>query len=159
MKSCLDDLKTQSAQSFSFLSHAKESLNNVHELRETVMKGLKDIEPLLGEQGLGFKATEMRNIVNEFELECVNCKTVPLFPLLGVQTLDANERAAHQVADLLRDKLKSAGDDLIDARNRVAELEQSQAADRETIRSLSNNHCNSSTYFNLLFVLLRCLTG
>ena len=87
MKTCLDDLKTQSAQSFSFLSHVKESLNNVHDLRETVMKGLNDVEPLLGEQGLGFKATEMRNIVNEFELECVNCKTVPFFHSLEYRHL------------------------------------------------------------------------
>ncbi|KAK7695899.1 hypothetical protein QCA50_000538 [Cerrena zonata] len=112
MKSSLDELKAQSTQSFTFISHAKESLSDVHELRETVTKSLKDIEPLLIDQGPSFRAAEMRNIVSEFELECIN---------------------SQQVADLLRDKLKSAADDLVDARNRVTDLEQSQAADRETI--------------------------
>lgn len=82
MKSSLDELKAQSSQSFSFVSRTKESLSDVQELRETVTKSLKEIEPLLNDQGPAFKATEMRNIVSEFELECANCKhiVIPLYP-------------------------------------------------------------------------------
>lgn len=91
MKSSLDELKAQSSQSFSFVSRTKESLSDVQELRETVTKSLKEIEPLLNDQGPAFKATEMRNIVSEFELECANCKhiVIPLYPYKKIH--DANE--------------------------------------------------------------------
>jgi hypothetical protein len=47
--------------------------------------------------------------------------------------------AAQQVADLLREKLQNMGSELIDARARVAELEEHFGNDRKLIASTASD--------------------
>ncbi|CAL1700791.1 unnamed protein product [Somion occarium] len=118
MRTTLDSLKTQASESFAIVGQAKMSFSDVQDLRETVLTSLKSIEPLLDDDGHSFQAEEMRNVIKELQTECTN---------------------SHQVTDLLRDRLQTIGDELVDARNRTVDVEQQQASDREAIRSLSNN--------------------
>lgn len=55
-----------------------------------------------------------------------------------------NNFVALHVSDLLRDKLKDLGVELIDSKARVANLEQAQSADRDALR-LSNTRLGEAS--------------
>ncbi|KAJ3554635.1 hypothetical protein NM688_g3003 [Phlebia brevispora] len=123
MRTALDALKTQSEESFAFTLQAKASLPSVDDLRITVDDTMKIIEPLLNDEGHFYKTEETRQLISDLQLE---------------------HSKSQQVVDILRDRLQSVGGDLIDAKSRITELEGSQAADREALRSSSVSLCNAS---------------
>ncbi|KAI9063290.1 hypothetical protein FKP32DRAFT_744668 [Trametes sanguinea] len=112
MRTSVDELKTQSETSFNTISDARSSLANVRELRTDIATSLQSMGPYLegGEQWA--KAKEMKGIIDSLELECSK---------------------SQQVADLLRDRLQSVGGELVEAKNRVSELETAQSEDRTAL--------------------------
>ncbi|KAI0091997.1 hypothetical protein BDY19DRAFT_573185 [Irpex rosettiformis] len=114
VRSALDGLKAQSTDAFAFAAQAKTSLPNIQELRNTVQDTLKALEPLFNDDGQLYKTAETKILVNELQLECTK---------------------SGQVADLLRERLQSLGSELIEAKSRVTEVESTQAADREALRT------------------------
>ncbi|KAI0771580.1 hypothetical protein BD413DRAFT_475623 [Trametes elegans] len=111
-RSTLNELKAQSDTAFGTLTDARSSLANVQELRTIVSSSIQDIQPYVdgGEESLKWKAT--KDTLHSLQSECFQ---------------------SQQVADLLRDRLQSLGGELIDAKNRVVELETAQAEDRAAI--------------------------
>ncbi|KAI0353620.1 hypothetical protein OH77DRAFT_1438040 [Trametes cingulata] len=112
LRSSVAELKTQSESSFTIISEARSSLVDVQEIRATVAASLQGFEPYLEGGEEWAKTREAKNAITELTLECSK---------------------SQQVADLLRDRLQSVGAELIEAKNRVAELETAQAEDRAAL--------------------------
>ncbi|KAL6309669.1 hypothetical protein BKA93DRAFT_821394 [Sparassis latifolia] len=133
LQSTLTDLKTKSDDSFAVVSAVRKSLPDVQELRVSISEAIKNIEPLLGEDGHLSRTSETMALVSNLELECTK---------------------SQQVSDLLRDRLQSVGSELIDAKGRVIELEAAQAANREALRASA---CSVSTTTQQVTELAECL--
>ncbi|KAI0677576.1 hypothetical protein C8Q78DRAFT_1003352 [Trametes maxima] len=112
MRLSVEGLKTQSEASFTVLGEARSSLADVHQLREVVSSSMDNIAPYLEDGEEWVKSREMKNLMRTLELDCTK---------------------SQQVADLLRDRLQSVGGELIEAKNRVTELEAAQGEDRNAL--------------------------
>ncbi|KAL7282377.1 hypothetical protein ACG7TL_003847 [Trametes sanguinea] len=112
MRTSVAELKTQSETSFNTINDARSSLANVRELRADIAASIQNMNSYLegGEQWA--KVKEMKGIIDTLELECSK---------------------SQQVADLLRDRLQSVGGELVEAKNRVSELETTQSEDRAAL--------------------------
>ncbi|EKM59216.1 uncharacterized protein PHACADRAFT_169695 [Phanerochaete carnosa HHB-10118-sp] len=113
MRASMDGLKAQSDETFAFYIQAKAVMPDVKELRETVSESIKSLEAVLDEDGHLVEVTKTKEVLTELNLRCTGTM---------------------QVAEMLREKLQSVGADLIEAKDRVAELEGIQAADIDTLR-------------------------
>ncbi|EMD40764.1 hypothetical protein CERSUDRAFT_91505 [Gelatoporia subvermispora B] len=129
MDSALKELKSQSESSFEVITRARESLPEIQEMRKTISDAINNIQPLLNDQGYHMHAFEARSIIKELQLECTNTQ---------------------QVADLLRDRLKSVGADLVDARMRVSDVEAVQDADRKALRDSISSLASATSQISAL---------
>ncbi|KAI0650768.1 hypothetical protein C8Q79DRAFT_945109 [Trametes meyenii] len=112
MRLSVEGLKTQSETSFTVLGEARSSLADVTELREVITSSMQGIAPYVEGGEEWAKSREMKALMRTLELDCTK---------------------SHQVADLLRDRLQSVGGELIEAKNRAAELETAQGEDRDAL--------------------------
>ncbi|KAI0375592.1 hypothetical protein BV20DRAFT_1047883 [Pilatotrama ljubarskyi] len=112
LRTSVHELKTRSENSFTIVSDARSSLTDVQELRATVAASLRSLEPYLEGGEEWARSKETKSAISDLTLECSK---------------------SQQVADLLRDRLQSVGGELIEAKNRVAELEMAQTEDRAAL--------------------------
>ncbi|KAH9951625.1 hypothetical protein B0H21DRAFT_684427 [Amylocystis lapponica] len=123
LQSLLTDLKAQSQTSFASVDQARKSMPDVEELRDTIAVALKSMEPLLDEDKQHTRASDIKSLVKDLELQCTR---------------------SGQVADILRDRLQSVGAELLDAKSRIVELEGAQAADRAALCSSTRDVTNAT---------------
>ncbi|KZT12495.1 uncharacterized protein LAESUDRAFT_808096 [Laetiporus sulphureus 93-53] len=126
MERVLNELKIQSQTTFETIGQARNSLPDIQELRTIASGVMKNIEPLLDDKGQLIKVSETKILISDLELE---------------------REKAQQVADLLRDRLQTVGAELIDAKNRIAELEESQASDRQALLASTTSLTNTSQQY------------
>ncbi|EPQ59450.1 hypothetical protein GLOTRDRAFT_125758 [Gloeophyllum trabeum ATCC 11539] len=108
----MEGLQSRSEDAFGFVRTAKSSLPELADLRTTVADALQRIEPSIDDDGELVRASKTRDIIKD---------------------LQAQNTHTQQVVDLLRDKLTSSGSDLIQARTRIRELEETHQGDREAL--------------------------
>lgn len=158
MRLSMEGLKKQSENSFAVAAQVKAALPDIKELKETVALSVKGartliqflicahlryigIESAMSEDGHLFEVARTKGIIDELKLECSGCERCLLQKLAVIKS---RARIASQVIDILREKLQSIGSELVDAKNRVSDLETVQAADREALRASSANLTSSS---------------
>lgn len=112
LQSVMEGLQSRSEDAFGFARTAKSSLPELADLRTTVADALQRIEPSIDDDGELVRASKTRDIIKD---------------------LQAQNTHTQQVVDLLRDKLTSSGSDLIQARTRIRELEETHQGDREAL--------------------------
>lgn len=91
------------------------------------------VECILDEDGKFHHSSDVKEMLFELQSECTNCKSTSINHALFSDPKNTTRNAARQVTDLLRDRLQATGAELIDARARVADLERTQAADRDAL--------------------------
>ncbi|TFY56360.1 hypothetical protein EVJ58_g7693 [Rhodofomes roseus] len=116
LEDVMNELKTKSQSSFEMVIKAQSTLPDVQELRESVSEAMRN------EDGLSIRSSETRRLIDTIQLEC---------------------QKSQEVADMLRDKLSCVGAELVDARNRVTELENAQLMDRTALQGSSQSLGNA----------------
>ncbi|KAL1734123.1 hypothetical protein EV714DRAFT_203100 [Schizophyllum commune] len=102
------------AQRASWDSRANEVDLGVQDLQETVKTGLAAIQPILTADAGVLRIAETRAVIDELQADRAN---------------------ANQVTDMLRDKLHIVSSQLVEAKDRVAELERMLAEDKHRVQS------------------------
>ncbi|KAI0045308.1 hypothetical protein FA95DRAFT_1680555 [Auriscalpium vulgare] len=113
MRSTVDALKAQSQEVFAFASNAQSTMPEVDGMRQIVKESTLKLETLLSEDGPLARAAEARQIMTDLQTECAKTR---------------------QANDLLRDKLTDLTSQLVEARDRVRDVEGSHADQTNTLR-------------------------
>ncbi|TRM57472.1 hypothetical protein BD626DRAFT_211592 [Schizophyllum amplum] len=115
---------TVQAQRLTWDSRASELELGVGELQAAVKSSLTAMQPFLTSDAGVLKISETRELVEE---------------------LQADRTSAHQVTDMLRDKLHIVSTQLVEAKDRIAELENILAEDKRRVRSSTDDLCSLGT--------------
>ncbi|KAA1466369.1 hypothetical protein DENSPDRAFT_28660 [Dentipellis sp. KUC8613] len=102
MKDTMDGLKIQAKSSFNFAANIRSNLPAAEEIRETIKTSLERFESLFDDEGRLVQHAEMKDVVLKLQAECT-------------KTRHAN--------DLLHDKLTDLTSQLVEAKDRIRELE------------------------------------
>ncbi|KAJ6625740.1 hypothetical protein B0H10DRAFT_2211632 [Mycena sp. CBHHK59/15] len=110
LQSCLGALKSEYNASQEIVQRMSGELADI---RRSALDGVKAIEPLLSAEGSG-RGTETRALIDE---------------------LQSDRASAYQVIDMLRDKLHLLSAQVVEARERIAELEAIREAKIERVET------------------------
>ncbi|TFY66953.1 hypothetical protein EVG20_g4137 [Dentipellis fragilis] len=102
MKDTMDGLKMQAKSSFNFATDIRSNLPAAEEIRETIKTSLERFESLFDDDGRLVQHAEMKDVVLKLQTECT-------------KTRHAN--------DLLHDKLTDLTSQLVEAKDRIRDLE------------------------------------
>ncbi|TDL29562.1 hypothetical protein BD410DRAFT_780005 [Rickenella mellea] len=111
-----EDLKKRSKESFQLCSDIRASIPDVKDLRESVQESMDHLESLINVDGELVQRVKIKASLDELRMECAS---------------------KQQVIDILRDRLESLQCDVVDAKNRAGQLEESQLRDKMASQSLS----------------------
>ncbi|KAG2143748.1 uncharacterized protein EDB93DRAFT_565706 [Suillus bovinus] len=115
LRDSYEGLRMQFQASSTLVNDAQKTMESLEELRDAARTGL---QVFIDDTGHLPNVGQTRTIVNELQAELTRTQ---------------------QVADLLREKLQNMGSELIDARARVAELEEHFGNDRKLISSTASD--------------------